>query len=103
MDTIKDFLRPEIIWFLIGLILLIMEFVLPGLIIAFFGVGAWIVALVCLITDIGINTQLIIFILSSVLSLMCLRKWLKGVFLGHTVSATGTNYWSADLPNHETS
>jgi membrane protein implicated in regulation of membrane protease activity len=86
MDMIKDFLRPEIIWFLVGLALLIMEFVLPGLIIAFFGVGAWIVALVCLITDIGINTQLIIFILSSVLSLLCLRKWLKGVFLGHTVS-----------------
>jgi len=86
MDTIKDFLRPEIIWFLIGLILLIMEFVLPGLIIAFFGVGAWIVALVCLITDIGINTQLIIFIVASILSLLCLRRWLKGVFLGHTVS-----------------
>lgn len=86
MDTIKDFLRPEIIWFLIGLILLIMEFVLPGLIITFFGVGAWIVALVCLFTDIGINTQLIIFILSSVLSLLFLRKWLKGIFLGHAVS-----------------
>jgi membrane protein implicated in regulation of membrane protease activity len=86
MDTIKDFLRPEIIWFLVGLVLLIMEFVLPGLIIAFFGVGAWIVALVCLITDIPINTQLIIFIVSSVLSLLCLRKWLKGVFIGHSVS-----------------
>ncbi len=86
MDTIKDFLRPEIIWFLIGLALFIMEFVLPGLIIAFFGVGAWIVALVCLITDIGINTQLIIFIVSSVLSLFFLRKWLKGVFIGHSVS-----------------
>jgi membrane protein implicated in regulation of membrane protease activity len=86
MDTIKDFLRPEIIWFLVGLVLLIMEFILPGLIIAFFGVGAWIVALVCLITDIGINTQLIIFIVASVLSLLCLRRWLKGVFLGHTVS-----------------
>jgi len=86
MDTIKDFLRPEIIWFLVGLALLIMEFILPGLIIAFFGIGAWVVAIVCLITDIGINTQLIIFIVASVLSLLCLRKWLKGVFLGHTVS-----------------
>jgi membrane protein implicated in regulation of membrane protease activity len=86
MDAIKDFLRPEIIWFLVGLVLLILEFILPGLIIAFFGVGAWIVALVCLITDIGINTQLIIFIIASVLSLLCLRKWLKGVFLGHAVS-----------------
>jgi len=89
MDTIKDFLRPEIIWFLIGLALLIMEFVLPGLIIAFFGVGAWIVALVCLFSNYvqgSVNVQLTIFILSSVLSLMCLRKWLKGVFLGHAVS-----------------
>ncbi len=86
MDTIKDFLRPEIIWFLVGLALLIMEFILPGLIIAFFGIGAWVVAIVCLLTDIGINTQLIIFIVASVLSLLCLRKWLKGVFLGHTVS-----------------
>lgn len=86
MDAIKDFLRPEIIWFLAGLVLLLLEFILPGLIIAFFGVGAWIVAFVCLITDIGINTQLIIFIISSVLCLSCLRKWLKGVFLGHTGS-----------------
>jgi len=86
MDTIKDFLQPELIWFLVGLVLLIFEFILPGLIIAFFGVGACVVALVCLITDIGINTQLIIFIIASVLSLLCLRKWLKGIFLGHTGS-----------------
>ena len=86
MDTIKDFLRPEIIWFLTGLVLLILEFILPGLIIAFFGVGAWIVAFVCLVTNISLNTQLIIFIISSVLSLLCLRKWLKGIFLGHTGS-----------------
>jgi membrane protein implicated in regulation of membrane protease activity len=86
MDTIKDFLRPEIIWFLTGLVLLILEFILPGLIIAFFGAGAWVVALVCLIIDIPLNTQLIIFIISSVLSLLCLRKWLKGIFLGHTSS-----------------
>jgi len=71
MDTIKDFLTPEIIWFLVGLVLLIVEFALPGLIIGFFGVGAWIVA---------------IFIASSVLSLLLLRRWVKGVFLGHAGS-----------------
>ena len=84
MDAIKEYLRPELIWFLVGLVLLILEFALPGLIIFFFGVGAWIVALICLVTDIGINTQLIIFIICSVLSLLILRRWLKGVFLGHT-------------------
>ncbi len=86
MDTLKDFLKPEVIWFLIGLALLIMEFVLPGLIVVFFGVGACIVALICLLTDISLNTQLLIFIITSVLSLLCLRKWLKGIFLGHIVS-----------------
>ena len=86
MKQLKEFLKPELIWFLVGLVLLIMEFALPGLIIGFFGIGAWIVALVCLITDIGINTQLIIFIISSVLSLLLLRKWLKGVFVGHVKS-----------------
>jgi membrane protein implicated in regulation of membrane protease activity len=83
MDAIKEFLKPEIIWILIGLVLLIMEFMLPGLIIAFFGVGAIVVAIVCLITDISVEAQLIIFIVSSVLSLLCLRSWLKGIFIGH--------------------
>jgi membrane protein implicated in regulation of membrane protease activity len=83
MDTIRDFLRPEVVWFLVGLFLLVLELSLPGLIIGFFGVGAWVVAIVCLMTDIGINTQLIIFIAASVLSLLLLRKWVKAVFLGH--------------------
>lgn len=84
MEWVKELLRPELIWFLIGLLLLICEFALPGLIIFFFGVGAWIVAMVCLVVDISINTQLIVFIVCSVLSLLILRRWIKGVFLGHT-------------------
>ncbi len=47
MDAIKEYLKPEIIWFLVGIALLIMEFAAPGLIIAFFGAGACIVAIVC--------------------------------------------------------
>ena len=86
METIKELLKPELIWFLVGLGLLLMEFVLPGLIIFFFGVGAWVVALLCLVMDVSLNTQLLIFIVTSVLSLVCLRKWLKGIFLGHTTS-----------------
>ena len=89
MDAIKDFLKPELIWFLVGLVLLIFEFIIPGLIIGFFGAGAWIVAIICLFSTYvagSINAQLIIFIIASVLSLLLLRKWLKGVFIGHTKS-----------------
>ena len=83
MDTLKDFLKPEIIWFVVGVVLLIMEFTVPGLIIFFFGVGACIVSGVCFLTDISLNAQLIIFIVSSVVLLLCLRKWLKAIFIGH--------------------
>lgn len=83
METIEEFLKPEIIWFLVGVVLLIMEFTVPGLIIFFFGVGACIVSGVCFLTDISLNAQLIIFIVSSVVLLLCLRKWLKAIFIGH--------------------
>src|SRR4030042_3540713 len=87
MEQLKEFLKPELIWFLVGLVMLIMEFALPGLIIFFFGVGAWTVAIVCLLSTYvqgSINAQLLIFVVSSVLSLLILRKWVKGVFLGHS-------------------
>jgi len=86
MDWLKDFLRPEFIWALVGLILLLLEFMTPGLIIFFFGVGAWIVALACAFWDISINQQLIIFIAASVVLLLVLRQWLKGIFMGHVYS-----------------
>ena len=83
MEWLKEFLKPELIWFLIGLLLLMSEFMIPGLIVFFFGVGAWITALVCLLTDLSINAQLGLFIVSSVLSLALLRTWVKGMFAGH--------------------
>ena len=89
MDAIKDFLKPELIWFLVGLVLFVLEFIMPGLIIGFFGIGAWIVAIICLVSvyiDGSINAQLIIFIIASVLSLLLLRRWLKGIFIGHVKS-----------------
>jgi membrane protein implicated in regulation of membrane protease activity len=86
MEQFKEFFEPEVIWCLVGLVLLLLEFVMPGLIVAFFGLGAWVVALVCLFTEISINAQLIIFIVSSVVLLLLLRRWLKGVFFGHVKS-----------------
>jgi len=93
MDVIKDFFKPELIWFLVGLALLIFEFIMPGLIIGFFGAGAWIVAIICLFSVYvagSLNAQLIIFIIASVLSLLLLRKWLKGIFIGHVKSKQDT-------------
>ncbi len=82
MDTIHEWLKPQVIWFVVGLVLLLLEFAIPGLIIVFFGIGAWIVAAICLFTDISLNTQLLIFIASSVVLLVALRRWAKTAFVG---------------------
>ena len=86
MDILKDFLRPEVIWTLIGIILLISEFVVPGLVIFFFGMGALLVAALSAFTDISLNAQLLTFIIASVVFLVTLRRWLKGIFKGYSVT-----------------
>ncbi|MDH3976750.1 MAG: NfeD family protein [Deltaproteobacteria bacterium] len=83
MDTFSDWAKPELIWFIIGLILLLMELALPGLVMFFFGVGAWIVSLVCFAADISLNVQLITFLVSSLLLLAMLRSQLKSLFYGY--------------------
>lgn len=81
MDFLSD---PAVIWFLIGLGLLLLELVLPGLVILFFGVGAWVTALVCAFTDINLNLQILIFLVASLLGLILLRKYLKNRFFSRT-------------------
>lgn len=95
------FSQAEVVWFLIGLALILVELAVPGLVLIFFGVGAWVTALVCLVFNIELNTQLFIFLGSSLLSLALLRKTLKkrymdrkfpdadleDEYIGHTVVA----------------
>jgi membrane protein implicated in regulation of membrane protease activity len=76
----KDFLTSPVIWFFIGLVLLLLELALPGLIVIFFGIGAWITALAIILFHPDINVQIIIFLISSILSLALLRRYLKKKF-----------------------
>jgi membrane protein implicated in regulation of membrane protease activity len=75
----ESFLNAAVIWIIIGFVLFLLEFVLPGLILFFFAVGAWIVAILCLFLDLGINEQLIIFLASSIVTILLLRKWMKKI------------------------
>ena len=85
MDILSD---PAVIWFLVGLGLLLLELVLPGLVILFFGVGAWVTALVCAITDVNLNWQIFIFLIASLMGLVLLRKYLKRKFFSKTDKET---------------
>jgi inner membrane protein len=83
MENFKELLTPELIWCIVGIIMLMVEFVVPGFVIFFFGIGALFVALLCfLTTSLSINAQLIIFLVSSILFLIVLRRWFKAIFRG---------------------
>jgi membrane protein implicated in regulation of membrane protease activity len=74
------FSKPELVWFIIGLVLFLLELVLPGFVIFFFGVGAWVTAFLCLVAEPGINLQAIVFGATSIISLVLLRKMIQKRF-----------------------
>jgi membrane protein implicated in regulation of membrane protease activity len=84
MPDQKTIFNPTLIWFLLGLALIFLEFVVPGVILIFFGIGAWASAVT---TYFGLTasfqSQLLIFAIASILLLVVLRKWIKGKFYGH--------------------
>lgn len=75
-----ELFSPPILWFVIGLVCLLLEFILPGIVIVFFGIGAWIVALLLLLLPMPIEYQLLVFISSSLFLLMALRRNLQKWF-----------------------
>jgi len=75
-----------LIWFLIGLIFLIAEFLLPTFILFFFGLGAIIISIITSFYDLSINSQIGLFGFLSLLSLLLFRNYMKNIFLGDELS-----------------
>lgn len=73
------FTNAAVAWFIVGFMFFILEFIVPGLILFFFGVGSWAVALLCFFIDVPFNVQLVIFLATSVLSISLFRKWIKKI------------------------
>ncbi|HPR50835.1 MAG TPA: NfeD family protein [Deltaproteobacteria bacterium] len=86
MEGLSAYLKPELIWFLVGFAMLIVEFAAPGIFFVFFAIGAWITAIACLAFDLNLTAQLLIFLFSSVLSLLLLRRKFQRVFTGTAIS-----------------
>ena len=95
---------PVLIWFLAGLALIIFEFALPGVILLFFGVGAWIAAVT---TWLGLTPswtpQLLTFAVSSVVLLVGLRRWFRTRFFGYVEDDQSPKVNLDDLAGHEVS
>ncbi len=70
-------------WFLIGLGIMLVELALPGFVIIFFGIGAWITALFAWLGVLdSLNAQLLAFVGTSIVSLLALRGWLQRTLQG---------------------
>jgi membrane protein implicated in regulation of membrane protease activity len=75
----QSFANPAVIWFVLGLLFFILEFAMPGFILFFFAVGAWIVALLSLAFSPSVNIQILIFLCTSILTILMFRKWIKKI------------------------
>lgn len=77
----------SLIWFIAGIIFLFAELIMPGFIIFFFGIGSLITALLTYLLNIdSVTVQIMIFLVSSLLSLILLRKFFGNLFKGKTGS-----------------
>jgi membrane protein implicated in regulation of membrane protease activity len=79
MTMIEFFKNPAVLWFLIGLFFALIELFVPGLILIFFGIGAWLTALMCFLLPIGTGVQIMVFISTSVITLVLFRKWFNNL------------------------
>lgn len=71
-----------LIWFLIGVAFLLAELALPGFIVIFFCIGSWVAALLSWLTDMAVQYQVLVFLVSSLLSLFTLRRLFLRTFGG---------------------
>lgn len=72
------------IWLLLGILLAVSEFAVPGLVIVFFGIGALVTAGVTWFTEPSLTVQIGIFAAASVASLLIGRRCCRGVLRGQT-------------------
>ncbi|MCA1944257.1 MAG: NfeD family protein [Desulfovibrio sp.] len=74
-----------LIWFLVGIGFLILELILPGFIVIFFCMGAWVAMLAVLVApEMATAWQVSLFVAASLASLFTLRKWGMKTFGGRS-------------------
>lgn len=76
-------ITPELVWFVGGVVLMLLEFAVPAVVLVFFGLGAWVTALT---TSMGLTegsaSQLLVFAGASVFLLVVLRRYIRNRFSG---------------------
>jgi membrane protein implicated in regulation of membrane protease activity len=80
-------MSPALYWFLGGLVLMLLELALPGIILLFIGLGAWVTALAAWLGWVdSLAGQTLVFAIASVVLLVGLRRLFKGWLTGFTLA-----------------
>ena len=82
---------PQYVWIVLGVVIMSMELFLPGFILCFFGLGAVLTGLLMLFVPLGINTQLVLFTILSIVLLVSFRRYAQGYFTGRVSKTTPPN------------
>jgi len=92
LPSLDSFLSPGTLWFLLGVLLLVVEGMSGGVLAVFFALGAWVTAIPLLVgVDEPFGVQLGVFLFVSVLSLVLLRHRFKTMLTGLRDSAGDTD------------
>ncbi|WCL47867.1 NfeD family protein [Leptospira sp. GIMC2001] len=78
-----DLLSPEYlpwIWIAAGVLLMVSEFVVPGMFVIFIGFGAIVTGLISLIIPIGMTEKLVILTVTSIVSILVGSAFIKNIF-----------------------
>jgi membrane protein implicated in regulation of membrane protease activity len=79
----EPFVSPVVVWAILGVVLIIVELMTLTFVFAFFGVGALIVSVTTWVNlTPGLNSQLAVFSISSLLLLLVLKNGAKKLFYG---------------------
>lgn len=88
----------ELFWFILGIVLFLAEMVVPGFVIFFFGLGAWVTAVCIWIGFAPTNAiQMIIFLIASLGTLALFRRKGKDYFLGKVSGTLGRDQSVDDI------
>ena len=78
-------ISPILAWFLVGIAFFVFELAVPGFIIFFFGIGAWCTALAVYLSDVPLSGQLVVFLVTSLITLFLPRKGLSSLMICHQI------------------
>lgn len=80
------------LWLYIGVACMLLEIMMPGFVIFFFGLAAATVGLIkfAFFESFTLTAQFAAFSILSIIYITLLRRWLKNIFLGETVETAGT-------------